>query len=73
MITIIRTRYIIVRDGTEVLCGKGKDCTFKSPGRLDSIKTFWSRKQATAALNRMWFDGFDVERYRVCEIKDVIL
>jgi hypothetical protein len=75
MISIIRIRYIIVRDGAEVFCGTAKHYNFKPLGKIGdaAVKTYRSEAQAIAALNRSWFEDYDGERYTVREVVESVM
>jgi hypothetical protein len=75
MISISRTRYIIVRDGTEIFCGISKNHSFRAVDNIGdaTVRTYRSKAQAIAALNRSWFEDYDGERYTVREVVESVM
>lgn len=70
---IKRKRYIIVRDGTHIMCGLAREFHFKPISDIGDtqIKTYSSEKKAIAGFNRSW--GLEIGgRYEVIEVEEIV-
>lgn len=70
---IKRKRYIIVRDGTHIMCGLARQYHFKPIDDIGDtqIKTYSSEKKAISGFERSW--GLQIgDRYKVVEVEEVI-
>lgn len=70
---ITRKRYIIVRNGTHIMCGLARQYYFKPIDDIGDtqIKTYSSEKKAIAGFERSWNRKIGDE-YQVVEIEEVI-
>lgn len=70
---ITRKRYIIVRDGTHIMCGLARQYYFKPIDNIGDtqIKTYSSEKKAIAGFERSWHRKIGDE-YQVVEVEEVI-
>lgn len=70
---ITRKRYIIVRDGTHIMCGLARQYYFKPIDNIGDtqIKTYSSKKKAIAGFERSWHRKIGDE-YQVVEVEEVI-
>ena len=70
---ITRKRYIIVRNGTHIMCGLVRQYYFKPIDNIGDtqIKTYSSEKKAIAGFERSWNRKIGDE-YQVVEVKEVI-
>jgi hypothetical protein len=74
-LSIVRERYIIVRDGAEVFCGIAKHYQFKPFDNIGdtAVKTYRSEAQAISAFNRSWHEEYDSERYQVRKVVESVM
>lgn len=74
IISIVRVRYVVVRDGAEVFCGLAKNYQFKPLDDIGdtAVKTYRSEAQAIAAFNRSWHEYYDGEKYRVRKVVESV-
>ena len=70
---ITRKRYIIVRNGTHIMCGLAREYHFKPIDNIGDtqIKTYSSEKKAIAGFERSWNRKIGDE-YQVVEVEEVI-
>lgn len=70
---ITRKRYIIVRNGTHIMCGLARQYYFKPIDDIGDtqIKTYSSEKKAIAGFERSWNRKIGDE-YQVVEVEEVI-
>ena len=70
---ITRKRYIIVRNGTHIMCGLAREYYFKPIDNIGDtqIKTYSSEKKAIAGFERSWNRKIGDE-YQVVEVEEVI-
>lgn len=70
---ITRKRYIIVRNGTHIMCGLARQYYFKPIDNIGDtqIKTYSSEKKAIAGFERSWNRTIGDE-YQVVEVEEVI-
>lgn len=70
---ITRKRYIIVRDGTHIMCGLARQYHFKPIDNIGDtqIKSYSSEKKAIASFERSWGHKIDDE-YQVIEVEEVV-
>lgn len=70
---ITRKRYIIVRNGTHIMCGLARQYYFKPIDDIGDtqIKTYSSEKKAIAGFERSWNHKIGDE-YQVVEVEEVI-
>lgn len=70
---ITRKRYIIVRNGTHIMCGLARQYCFKPIDDIGDtqIKTYSSEKKAIAGFERSWHRKIGDE-YQVVEVEEVI-
>lgn len=70
---ITRKRYIIVRNGTHIMCGLAREYYFKPIDNIGNtqIKTYSSEKKAIAGFERSWNRKIGDE-YQVVEVEEVI-
>lgn len=70
---ITRKRYIIVRDGTDIMCGLAREYHFKPMSDIGDtqIKTYSREKKAIAGFERSW-NLKNGGRYEVVEVEEVI-
>lgn len=70
---ITRKRYIIVRNGTHIMCGLARQYYFKPIDNIGDtqIKTYSSEKKAIAGFERSWHRKIGDE-YQVVEVEEVI-
>lgn len=70
---ITRKRYIIVRNGTHIMCGLARQYYFKPIDNIGDtqIKTYSSEKKAIAGFERSWNRKIGDE-YQVVEVEEVI-
>lgn len=70
---ITRKRYIIVRNGTHIMCGLAREYYFKPIDNIGDtqIKTYSSKKKAIAGFERSWHRKIGDE-YQVVEVEEVI-
>ena len=70
---ITRKRYIIVRDGTHIMCGLARQYHFKPIDDIGDtqIKTYSSEKKAISGFKSSW--GLEIGgRYEVIEVEEVV-
>lgn len=70
---IKRKRYVIVRDGTHIMCGLARQYYFKPITDIGNttIKTYLSEKKAIAGFKKSW--NLDIGgRYEVVEVEEVV-
>lgn len=70
---ITRKRYIIVRNGTHIMCGLARQYYFKPIDDIGDtqIKTYSSEKKAIAGFERSWHRKIGDE-YQAVEVEEVI-
>lgn len=70
---IARKRYIIVRNGTHIMCGLARQYYFKPIDDIGDtqIKTYSSEKKAIAGFEISWHRKIGDE-YQVVEVEEVI-
>ena len=58
---ITRKRWIIVRDGTDILCGLARNYDFKPIDKIGdtAIKTYRSKKSAFSSFRKCWWGAQD--------------
>lgn len=71
-INIVRKRYVIVRNGTEIFCGLSKEFQFKPINNIGNtaIKTYVSEKMAWASFEKSWRRDNDKNQYEVVEVNE---
>lgn len=71
-INIVRKRYVIIRNGTEIFCGLSKEYRFKPIDQIGNtaIKTYVSEKMAWASFDKSWNRTNDEDKYEVVECNE---
>ncbi len=74
MINIIRKRWVITRDGTDIFCGLARCYQFKPIDSIGDtpIKTYLSRNKAIASFEASW-SKYDDNRYKAIEVTEAIM
>lgn len=74
MINIIRKRWVITRDGTDIFCGLARRYQFKPFDNIGdtAIKTYLSRNKAVASFESSWAK-YDNNRYKAIEVTESIM
>lgn len=69
---IERERWMIMRDGTEILCGLARNYTFKPVADIGNaaVKTYLSKAKAISAFESSCHIKFDNDRYEVVKIME---
>lgn len=74
--SIVRKRYVIIRDDTEILCGMMRNYKFRPIDKVKNaqLKTYDSEKRAWSAFNK-YFGCSDEElhRYKVVAVAESIM
>lgn len=71
---IKRKRWVIVRDGKEILCGLARHYHFRPISEIGdaAIKTYLSKNKAIASFESSWRKDYDGIKYRAVEVLERI-
>lgn len=71
---IARERWVIVRGGTDILCGYPRDLDFKPINNVGDavIKTYRTREKAIISFNKVWFEDYDDSTYKAVKVTESI-
>ena len=71
---IKRKRWVIVRDGKEILCGLARHYHFRPISEIGdaAIKTYLSKNKAIASFESSWGAEYDGLRYKAVEVAESI-
>lgn len=74
MISIMRERWAITRNDTEIFCGLARNYEFKPISGIgdSAIKTYMSKNKAISSFNKSWDEDYDGMKYKAVRVMESV-